>query len=190
MGITVFDLFNEIITGEDMKRFLQQHGVKEDYFGAGLILRTFLQMLEIAPIRKSRSTAVCVINPSTTVITEIVDECPVKIEETDSYDEIDYSDQEIGSRLSEMVSSDDDDMFIQYEKDQRQLPDLMRTCKTKKCGCGEGKLSPGLPYGSNRAGRQHWFCQRARNEIRNGTRFGSRIRPLLRAGTGPIPLLF
>jgi len=28
MGITVFDLFNEIITADDMKRFLQLHGVK------------------------------------------------------------------------------------------------------------------------------------------------------------------
>jgi hypothetical protein len=54
MGITVFDLFNEIITEEDMKRFLHKNNVVEEYFGAGLILRTFLQMIDMVPNSESK----------------------------------------------------------------------------------------------------------------------------------------
>lgn len=57
----------------------------------------------------------------------------VKLEEEDSYDElIEYSDddQSVG------ILSESDDS--QGSKSSRQLPDLMRTCKTKKCGCGKG----------------------------------------------------
>ena len=87
MGITVFDLFNEIITGEDMKRFLKDQKIKEEYFGAGLVLRTFLQMVELSP--KSVST-------NLESDPEIVDNCQIKIEESDSYDEmIGFSDQEL-----------------------------------------------------------------------------------------------
>ena len=49
MGITIFDLFNEIMTEEDMKRFLITNGITEEFFGHGLALRSLLQMIELSP---------------------------------------------------------------------------------------------------------------------------------------------
>ena len=73
-----------------MKRFLQQNKVTEEYFGAGLILRTFLQMIELRsdlPI----SLPITFTNSSTSnQIPDQIEECPVKIEEMDSYDEIGF----------------------------------------------------------------------------------------------------
>ena len=90
MGITVFDLFNEIMTVDDMGRFLKQNRVEGEYFGAGLVLRTFLQMLDMTQ-RMSKAD-----NTSSTVATVVeVGECSVKIEDTDSYDEyLGFSDQD------------------------------------------------------------------------------------------------
>ena len=45
MGITIFDLFSEIIEESDMKKFLEINGIKEQFTGAGLVLRTFLAIL-------------------------------------------------------------------------------------------------------------------------------------------------
>ena len=131
MGITVFDLFNEIITIDDMKRFLQIHDVKEDYFGAGLIIRAFLQMIDISPGFSNISEPV--------IVPEVPEDCPVKIEESDSYDEIEYSDQEIHSRLSELATDSEEEILPKME-DGETPRKVARTCKTKKCGCGEGKI--------------------------------------------------
>ena len=48
LGLSVFDLFNEVLTADDMLRFLAQNNVEENHFGAGLIVRTFLLMIEFA----------------------------------------------------------------------------------------------------------------------------------------------
>ena len=105
-----------------------------DHFGAGLILRTFLQMIDISP--GSNTSEI-----SFAALPEISEDCPVKIEETDSYDEIEllnYSDQEIPSRLSELVTDSEDEIFPKLEVGE--TPRNLRTCKTKKCGCGGGTL--------------------------------------------------
>ena len=47
MGITVFDLFGEIMTVDDMHRFLKKMGVNEGYSGAALILRSFLVLMDL-----------------------------------------------------------------------------------------------------------------------------------------------
>ena len=48
MGVTVFDLFNEIITRNDMIRFISDNGITEqDYEGAALILRCFLLLMDL-----------------------------------------------------------------------------------------------------------------------------------------------
>jgi len=88
MGITVFDLFNEIMTVEDMVRFLKQNQVEGEYFGAGLVLRTFIQMLDMTPTMAR-------VDNTTVATVEEVGECSVKIEDTDSYDEyLGFSDQD------------------------------------------------------------------------------------------------
>jgi len=74
-----------------MKRFLKDQKVNEEYFGAGLIIRTFLQMIELSPSTLSdqkNST-----NSENEI--ELIDNCQIKIEDSDSYDEmIGYSDEE------------------------------------------------------------------------------------------------
>ena len=49
------------------------------------------------------------------------------------------------SFYSEILNDSDDDHTGLYNEDlfvskgkSKKLPDLMRTCKTKKCGCGKG----------------------------------------------------
>ena len=51
MGITVFDLFGEIMTVDDMHRFLKKMGVNEGYSGAALILRSFLVLMDLNKVR-------------------------------------------------------------------------------------------------------------------------------------------
>ena len=53
MGITVFDLFGEIMTVDDMHRFLKKMGVNEGYSGAALILRSFLVLMDLNKVRDS-----------------------------------------------------------------------------------------------------------------------------------------
>ena len=53
MGITVFDLFGEIMTVDDMHRFLKKMGVNEGYSGAALILRSFLVLMDLNKVRLS-----------------------------------------------------------------------------------------------------------------------------------------
>ena len=52
MGITVFDLFNEIIAEDDMHKFLKDKGPKgiaeKDYNGAALVLRCFLLLVDLS----------------------------------------------------------------------------------------------------------------------------------------------
>ena len=67
MGITIFDLFNEIIAEEDMVKFLKDKGPKgevaslvfthvnlwlgvtdKDYNGAALVLRCFLLLVDLS----------------------------------------------------------------------------------------------------------------------------------------------
>merc|ERR1712131_2900 len=48
MGLSIFDLFNEVINTEDMKLFLTQHQVLGDFSGPALIIRCFLQMIELS----------------------------------------------------------------------------------------------------------------------------------------------
>ena len=83
MGITIFDLFNEIMTEEDMKRFLFTNGINEEFFGHGLALRSLLQMIELSPV----ITNTTVVSNSNTE--QPIEECHVKVEEIDdSYDEM------------------------------------------------------------------------------------------------------
>lgn len=48
LGLSIFDLFNEVLTADDMQKFLKQNNVFENHFGAGLIIRTLLLILDFA----------------------------------------------------------------------------------------------------------------------------------------------
>ena len=48
MGVTVFDLFNEVLSQTDLESFLHSHGINYgDYRGHGLILRSFLLLVDL-----------------------------------------------------------------------------------------------------------------------------------------------
>ena len=49
MGVTVFDLFNEVLSQSDLESFLHSHGINYgDYRGHGLILRSFLLLVDLS----------------------------------------------------------------------------------------------------------------------------------------------
>merc|ERR1712130_175548 len=102
------------MTEDDMKRFLLENNVREEHFGAALVLRTFLQMIELTPRRSQANNCA----PSVALTSQVpVDDCSVKIEDTDSYDEMIeqdmYSDQDIRSRLSSIVTDSDEETCIE-----------------------------------------------------------------------------
>ena len=51
MGITVFDLFGEILTNEDMKGLLSRNGISpENYEGTRLAIRCLLLLLDLGKV--------------------------------------------------------------------------------------------------------------------------------------------
>ena len=53
MGITVFDLFGEILTNEDMKSLLSRNGIPpENYEGTRLAIRCLLLLLDLGKVCK------------------------------------------------------------------------------------------------------------------------------------------
>ncbi len=48
MGLTIFDLFREIMTEKDMKYFLLSHGIKDRYDGNSLALRCLLLLMDLS----------------------------------------------------------------------------------------------------------------------------------------------
>ena len=56
LGLSIFDLFNEVLTADDMQKFLKQNNVFENHFGAGLIIRTLLLILDFATGEKLQNS--------------------------------------------------------------------------------------------------------------------------------------
>lgn len=48
MGLTIFDLFREIMSEKDMKYFLLSHGIKERFDGNSLALRCLLLLMDLS----------------------------------------------------------------------------------------------------------------------------------------------
>ena len=120
MGITVFDLFNEIITEYDMQKFLDENSISGVFSGASLILRAFLLMVDMANCSLSMS------------------ESDIKIEDIGSTDEFDDGIEVIPFNDNEQSDADDGSEIAVIDVSEEEpfaYPELVRTCKTQRCGC-------------------------------------------------------
>jgi hypothetical protein len=50
MGLTIFDLFREIMSDKDMKYFLLSHGIKDRFDGNSLALRCLLLLIDLSGV--------------------------------------------------------------------------------------------------------------------------------------------
>ena len=48
MGLTIFNLFREIMSEKDMKYFLLSHGIKDNFDGNSLPLRCLLLLMDLS----------------------------------------------------------------------------------------------------------------------------------------------
>jgi len=131
-----------------MQRFLQCNGVKEDYFGPSLILRTFLQMMEVLPHGVSKSAGTAVDNTESDSVETIMvaeeDDEPFEDSFDESDDDIDYFDYESDPadivRDTVAVEGKQSSRLTTQRKQRRRgngpkYPEIVRTCRTNKCGC-------------------------------------------------------
>jgi len=68
LGITVFDLFAEILDEVDLRRFLKEHQIdSQDFDHAGLVLRSFLLLVDLNQQRKQTQSRIPLIPEETQI---------------------------------------------------------------------------------------------------------------------------
>merc|ERR1711935_407105 len=68
LGITVFDLFAEILDEVDLRRFLKEHQIdSQDFDHAGLVLRSFLLLVDLNQQRKQTQSQIPLISEETQI---------------------------------------------------------------------------------------------------------------------------
>ncbi|CAG5082854.1 Oidioi.mRNA.OKI2018_I69.PAR.g10221.t1.cds [Oikopleura dioica] len=132
MGLTIFDLFREIMSEKDLKYFLLSHGITDHFDGNSLALRSMLLLMDLSGILRLDLTEK---NAEEDAIEEVVNEDAhaVLMEEDIKQEFISNSDGEASSHTFDSSAISDD--ISNENLHSTTIGKLFRQCKASRCGC-------------------------------------------------------